>query len=173
MMPNSNVVADIMKYSDWITLGIGLAAFVGTILSNIIAYRAVKSNGKQRIADYRKEWIENLRVQLAEFDNLSNQRAVLQKMRSQLESNPIHQINEELKLENMKEFNTAFERCRAVNSYVVLMLNPNEEDHKKLSGILGDLLSTMEPSAEKLFELRHISQTVLKTEWDRLKIELN
>jgi hypothetical protein len=79
------------------------------------------------------------------------------------------------------EFDQKMERLALLSSKIRLMLNPKEDDHQRLSKLLGDLLLTMggratagdkrdAQTARKLVnELVPLSQSVLKREWERVK----
>jgi hypothetical protein len=44
-----------------------IAAIASACISALTSYSASKRSGVQKIAEFRKEWIENLRVHFAEF----------------------------------------------------------------------------------------------------------
>jgi len=79
------------------------------------------------------------------------------------------------------EFDQKMERLVLLSAKIRLMLNPKEDDHQRLSKILGDLILTMGARAvasgkrdsEKarilVGELVLLSQTILKREWERVK----
>jgi hypothetical protein len=79
------------------------------------------------------------------------------------------------------EFDKKMERLALLSAKIRLMLNPKEEDHQRLSKLLGDLLLTMggraaagdKRDAQKartlVNELVPLSQSILKREWERVK----
>lgn len=79
------------------------------------------------------------------------------------------------------EFDQKMERLALLSAKIRLMLNPKEEDHQRLSKLLGDLLLTMggraaagnKRDAQKartlVNELVPLSQSILKREWERVK----
>lgn len=75
------------------------------------------------------------------------------------------------------EFDEKMERFALVVAKIRLMLNPNEQDHKRLSEILGQLMNTLRSLKEKdpvkgaqlMKDFVPLSQTILKREWERVK----
>ncbi len=75
------------------------------------------------------------------------------------------------------EFDEKMERFALVVSKIRLMLNPTEQDHKRLSEMLGELMNSMRSIKEKdavkgaqlMKDFVPISQTILKSEWERVK----
>lgn len=75
------------------------------------------------------------------------------------------------------EFDEKMERFALVVAKIRLMLNPNEQDHKRLSEMLGQLMISMRSLNEKdpvkgaqlMKDFVPLSQTILKREWERVK----
>jgi hypothetical protein len=75
------------------------------------------------------------------------------------------------------EFDEKMERFALVVAKIRLMLNPNEQDHKRLSEMLGQLMNSMRSLNEKdpvkgaqlMKDFLPLSQTILKREWERVK----
>jgi hypothetical protein len=75
------------------------------------------------------------------------------------------------------EFDEKMERFALVVAKIRLMLNPNEQDHKRLSEMLGQLMNSMRSLNEKdpvkgaqlMKDFVPLSQTILKREWERVK----
>lgn len=75
------------------------------------------------------------------------------------------------------EFDEKMERFALLVAKIRLMLNPNEQDHKRLSEMLGQLMNSMRSLNEKdpvkgaqlMKDFLPLSQTILKREWERVK----
>jgi hypothetical protein len=75
------------------------------------------------------------------------------------------------------EFDEKMERFALVVSKIRLMLNPKEQDHKRLSEMLGELMNSIRSLKEKdavkgaqlMKDFVPLSQTILKSEWERVK----
>lgn len=75
------------------------------------------------------------------------------------------------------EFDEKMERFALVVSKIRLMLNPKEQDHKRLDGMLGELMNSMRSLNEKdafkgaqiMKDFVPLTQTILKREWERVK----
>jgi hypothetical protein len=78
------------------------------------------------------------------------------------------------------EFEQKMERLSFLISKIRLMLNPKEDDHERLTELLGHLMKSCggrrgtdakdrTAGAEVVRELVPLSQTVLKREWERVK----
>jgi hypothetical protein len=75
------------------------------------------------------------------------------------------------------EFDEKMERFALLVAKIRLMLNPNEQDHKRLSEMLGQLMNSMRSLNEKdpvkgaqlMKDFLSLSQTILKREWERVK----
>lgn len=75
------------------------------------------------------------------------------------------------------EFDEKMERFALVVAKIRLMLNPSEQDHKRLSEMLGQLMNSMRSIKEKdpvkgaqlMKDFVPLSQTILKREWERVK----
>ena len=76
------------------------------------------------------------------------------------------------------EFNSRLEQLRLIESKVLLLLNPDEADHKALAATIGalipqlfggDELAKRKLAQEALPRIAEQSQSILKREWERLK----
>ncbi|MFM7000012.1 MAG: hypothetical protein ACKOXU_02965 [Limnohabitans sp.] len=75
------------------------------------------------------------------------------------------------------EFDEKMERFALVVSKIRLMLNPKEQDHKRLDEMLGELMNSMRSLNEKdafkgaqiMKDFVPLTQTILKREWERVK----
>ena len=163
--------------TDWVALIIGLAAFAGTIWSNIVAYRALKASGQQRAAEFRKEWIDSLRIHLAEFHDLIARRLVFLMTNDEL--NKQHPSHAEKIAENILNMNSHFDRCRYLKSYIILMLDKDDSDHVKLQVLLDQILAKPLLIADlgqlnlDLFNLISTSRTVINSEFKTMIKKFN
>ena len=147
---------------------------IGTALVAITTLFSVRRNAQSRIAEFRKEWIENLRGHLSEFSGLCLTLTRIEIARRANEDSE-HGTNSEL----VKHF----ERLYSVQSYIILMLNENETLHqvleRKLKVMATNALDGKSEKAEAdkeetrdLPSFKTITRQVLKSEWDRLKNEI-
>lgn len=80
-----------------------------------------------------------------------------------------------------KEFDEKFERLALVESKIILMLNPNEKDHIRLTELLAQARMTLGDRAKDIKNRRFkewgsvyeklvpLTQSILKREWNRVK----
>jgi hypothetical protein len=138
-----------------------LAVGLGTALVAFMTWRSASSSSYQKLADFRREWIEDLRQQVAAY------------------------ISEITVLEGMKENRIAYSDVRKIRHQMTLIqlsLNPAEDSHKSLLEKMRELYdSSIRPIDEayhsnmhrKTQELVDASRSVFKTEWDKLRREMN
>ena len=164
-----------MQASDWIVLALGVAAFVGTIWSNFIAHKALRATGKQRIADFRQNWIENLRQHVSEF-MVASYKSDSAAKRLKVYTTKARNVSQarvwrERKIEAEQEMIGHF-------SFVKLCLNPNERDHEQLLFSMTSMMNEewivkAENNAfEKDVSVNDAARAVLKREWERLKLDI-
>lgn len=136
-----------------------VAVFVGPLISLKIARRQVASSlevaNKQVIAPMRQAWINNLRDLLAE-----------------LSSSSLHYYVAGFEDRSDQDYL----RLTLLEHKVQLMLNPKEEDHRRLEQLIRTAISALNagPAGRENFEAVHpeimkLSREVLKREWDRVR----
>ena len=136
-----------------------LAVFVGPMNAFRLAKRQIRSSletaNKQITAPMRQAWINSLRDLLAE-----------------LASNALHYYV--AGFEDRKD--EEYQRLTLLEHKVQLMLNPKEEDHKKLEQLVRKMMAALGRGKEgdKDFvafhpEVMRLSREVLKREWNRVK----
>jgi hypothetical protein len=136
-----------------------LAVFVGPFISSRIARKQVMSSlevaNKQITAPMRQAWINSLRDLLAE-----------------LSSSALHYYVSGFEDRRDQEY----QRLSHLEHKVQLMLNPKEEDHKKLEQLIHQMIASIERGKEgdNDFAATHpavmeLSRQVLKREWNRVK----
>ena len=134
-----------------------LAVFVSPITSWLITRRQIASSlavsSKQLVAPMRQAWINDLRDPLAELSGGASHYSGAG-------------------LEDARD-----EECRrltVLRHKIVLMLNPQEEDHQKLESLIGDMLTDLGRGADDEYESAHeavldLSRRIIKREWNRVK----
>lgn len=141
----------------------GIAVFVGPLISLRIARRQVMSSfevaNKQIIAPMRQAWINDLRDLIAE-----------------LTSSALYYYVAGFEDRNDKEY----QRLTHLEHKIQLMLNPKEEDHKKLEQLIRQMIASIERGKEggnNDFIATHpavmeMSRQVFKREWNRVKAHI-
>jgi hypothetical protein len=136
-----------------------IAVFVGPLISLRIARRQVMSSlavaNKQITAPMRQAWINSLRDLLAEIS-----------------SSALHYFVAGFEDRRDEDY----QRVTLLEHKIQLMLNPKEEDHKKLEQFIRTMIKAIESGKEgdSDFMAAHpkvvaLSREVLKREWDRIK----
>jgi len=136
-----------------------LAVFVGPMILSRIADRQIRTSleigNKQIVAPMRQAWINKLRNLLAEFISSANEYHVVG-------------VSDKMVEERQRFFLLA--------EKIGLMLNPKEDDHERLrmlTVVMAQAMLKEKLSADKFAclsdEVRSLSKTILKREWDRVK----
>ncbi len=166
-----------MQPNDWIAILVGLAAFAAAMWSNYIAHRALRAGGRQKMAEFRKEWIESLRADIAEvlaqdtfMINSQNQLAALKKITK--EKSKIGNIdfnNEAVNVIKARE-KAITDRLRAFGS-VLLKLNSEDGPNGELISVLYELMKDKnQPKRQE--NVVAAARVVFKSEWKKLSTEL-
>lgn len=133
-----------------------LAVFVGPVISWYAAKRQLTSSlavaNKQIVAPMRQAWINNLRDVLSE-----------------LLSSALHYYVSGYEDRTDAEY----QRIELLNYKMKLMLNPKEDDHRRLEQLVDQMIGALS-SGDSEFEPSHkaalaLSRKVFKREWDRVK----
>lgn len=136
-----------------------IAVIVSPIVSIYVAKRQIRASV---VSTSRQKWIDSLRDQLAEFIAAAH----------------VMGLHRGLNMIETPEFNSRLEQLRLIESKVLLLLNPNEADHKVLAATIGalipqlfggDELSKRKVAKEALPRITEQSQSILKREWERVK----
>jgi hypothetical protein len=169
-----------MSATDWITLLIGVAAFIGAIWSNITAQRALKLSGRQRVAEFRKEWLEDLRSEVAQFltHDQSHDAFIRQiedvKLARKGADNTLRPILDQQAVDLIALKDTEHSSRAAASAKIQLRLN----DDKELNGEILDTISSVlaaknsEEAAKARALLVISSRKLFKSEWDKLSTEM-
>jgi len=140
-----------------------LAVFVGPLITLRIARQQTTTSlavaNKQIIAPMRQAWINRLRDLLAEFTSTS-----------------LHYFVAGYEDRTDAEYL----RLTLLEHETQLMLNANEEDHRRIEGLMRRMINAIEcgRDGEDDFWLSHpalmnLSREVIKREWDRVKEPIN
>jgi hypothetical protein len=158
-----------MQISDWITLSLGLAAFITAIFSNKISRDALKITVKQRRAEFQKERIENLRNHIVEFRTASYSRA---KAKERLATYTGKSKNIPLAREWREKYAQFTAEVVRHNAYLRLCLNEDVQAD-------ADLIKKMKSYVDEKFgivkngpRLNELAKIVLQREIDKLENNL-
>jgi hypothetical protein len=152
------------------------AAIATAVISALTSWSASRRSGIQKIAEFRKEWIENLRIHFAEYYStcIAISLVIKQYVGAKDATNK-DTIGEQMKVK--------YERLNYLHNYIVLMLNPAEELHQlmedRLKVMFMSLFETVEhpennaANAEPLDvkSFSDLARKILKAEWNHLKSE--
>jgi hypothetical protein len=158
--------SNIEKYTTIISLVIAfLAVCVGPFVSYTIAKKQINAS---TVSLNRQQWINTLRDTIADFVSKSSMVYCLG-LKHYADGQSVPRL----------------EQLNLLSHKIVLSLNPNEDDHKKLSAIMNDIISYIVNSLkerkdtgatevnpiidEKKNELIGVAQKILKREWNRVK----
>jgi hypothetical protein len=156
-------------------LGAVLTAFAAVIVSPIISLIVTRSQSRTAlevasqqikasvVSANRQAWINNLRDAIAEFLGAL----------THIEARPAVQINRDEARE--REY---VERVRRLRSRIALMINPQEEDHRRLLVLIDTAVSLapvsfdaelVKKATQVQQDITEQSQRILKREWERVK----
>lgn len=151
---------------------ISAAAAIATgIVSALVSLSLSKRNRSQRIAEFRQQWIENLRTHVSEFVGV------------------VHRVrNVSLSDEPAASKTKLFEQYNAdlmrIESYISLQLNHDEAPSKRLVNVVaqsrgGAAFVSVTPQVaafqridDHLNEVDAVTRIVLKWEWNRVRDEI-
>jgi len=126
-----------------------LFSFLSVVLSLLANRSAAKAVHASQVAQFRQEWINRLRDDLAQFHAIG--------------VTPEHEPHLDME----------FYR---IGTRIELMINPDDEDYQIMQDLLYGYLTTSEAGiAEKYSnnpEFIEVSQRILKREWERLKQDI-
>ena len=135
-----------------------LAVVVGPYVSLTIARRQIRASlevsNKKITAPMRQEWINKLRELLAELTSIAEHYYVV---------GFEDRTDEE------------FQRLTLLQAHIRLILNPNEDDHRRLEELMRRMLIALLEKAKfdefqgLLVEVVTLSRKIFKREWDRVK----
>jgi hypothetical protein len=181
------VIAEIyekMNAAEWVAVVLGGLAFAGTVWSNYIAHKALKAAGKQRIAEFRKEWIESIRSELSVFLEKDHE---LKTCDIQIDQLTKMLTNRETKNEfrdSIREQGIQLKHKREAalsvrqGAFGKLLLNLNDEkgDNGLLVAAIEQVMIENQPIPmwdNARNEVIEKARVVFKSEWQRLTKELS
>ena len=149
--------------SETIVLISTITALCSVVLSPLVSMWIVQKQSRVSVlSGNRQAWINSLRDQVSEFI------AILAAVNSGSWSS-----------RTVKEFEEELKQLIFAGSKIKLMLNIKEDDHKKLSGLIGEVGSLFsnrtdndnkkKRCVEIVGELVPLVQSILKREWERVK----
>ncbi|WP_079416143.1 hypothetical protein [Thiomonas intermedia] len=161
-----------------------LAVFFGPLMMFWLGRRQIKMQeaiAKRQIADSisakRQAWINELRAEMAEYLTVTARCNDLRR--------PAPNLTPEQAEKNFAEFATCNSRAHELGVRIKLRMNPEEDDHNKLDGLLKALAdASPDPPAGETEEQAKASiarfneargeviafmQKLLKKEWERVK----
>ncbi|MEE1656605.1 hypothetical protein VB618_10375 [Microvirga sp. CF3062] len=160
-----------MNFYDWFVnksqvdfgnLAVGLATAILAIVTLVVSLKNIKSNHSYKIADFRRHWIEELRVKVARFSVLYNELEM--KVSGTFDRDGIKQ--KYWKVGNPEDEEKRKEMTEIVY-HITLMLNPREKMHKDLVDMMNNYLA-LDVDAN-LREFHDLARQIMKAEWDRVK----
>jgi hypothetical protein len=141
-----------------------LSAIVGVSIGSFVSLRISKRQFAVAVlSSNRQQWINTLRDTIAEF-----QAGVVG-----VSSDPFYKDDKESLQHHLEKI----DRMTFLRAKATLLLNPNEEDHKKLIEMIDKVMTiALLKEAERADEmgklqgsLTTIAQDILKREWNRVK----
>jgi hypothetical protein len=152
------------------SLFINGATLVAALSAAYFSHRAIALQSKQRLAEFRKEWIENLRIHISEFAAASYSRA---KAKERLVVYSSGKTKNTLLAREWREKYMKFtEEVARHNSYIKLCLNDGEIEHAALIKKMKQYVDEEYGAVKQGAKLNDLARAVMKKEWDRLKAEL-
>lgn len=152
-------------------------ALVAVIVGPFLQWRIAKRQAADNISSKRQNWIDELRKDSAEFLQIL---ARLEELRRPTPNLSVD--DQKLAFDEMAAANA---RGNELGIRIKLRLNPNEQEHKKLVDLFSRLAeASKDPSPNETPEQRkaaqqvffqerdkviHHLQTILKSEWERVK----
>lgn len=131
-----------------------LAVFFGPLIQLFIAKSQIRATV---LSANRQRWIDELRQLLAEFVTLAGELNAVARMKMYDGQNTINKTS----------------KMQLCKTKITLMLNPNEDDHQKLLGLLRDaargIHSAEDEDRTNIPAIIALSQSILKREWVRVK----
>jgi hypothetical protein len=172
-----NLFLNTLSWAEALALLAAVLAFLGTVWSNFIARKALKMSGQQRVAEFRKEWIETLRLAICEYLTYTN-RALLSELKrietvSKLTDREIamsSDLSKATMIEIVRSRDEAIlEQTNKVN-FLRLTLNPNDLEQKKiLDAVMKHYRFNSEDDSKEYNQLSteivEATRSFLKNEW--------
>lgn len=145
------------------------AAIVAALASLYSVYYQASRSSNLRLAEFRKEWIEDLRIKMSEFLSYTVDLGIrIENLKKKAGENDI--IVDEDFFERSNRQGEAY-------AFIALSINADEKTHKELLELMGRMMGTKSSDIGALYEelgynFIEKSKEVLKGEWNRLKREM-
>ena len=142
------------------------ATVIGVMIGSISSYYISKRQFQSTvIATKRQEWINSLR------DTISEYLSVLVTLDKFYTMTDMHL---RLKDEDKKELTITVEKATLLRAKINLLINPNEDDHKRLSSLIKDALVNLTERQitdldNCITEITNLGQKILGDEWRKVK----
>lgn len=149
---------------------VGVATICLAVVTMFIALRGSRSSNFYRLAEFRQNWIDELRTNIGQFSGGLEGAMNLAMSHSQGQN-------------RAQELDQKFEEIKRFESWIKLRLNPNERDHRWLTALVEQARSSASGFAvtisADLVEATHqadrlvidFSRLIFKSEWDRVRDE--
>jgi hypothetical protein len=170
-------VPTFLSYPAQIDLG-NFAVGIGTTLLAIATFISIFSYKRASVSNFRKEWIENLRIHMADFIGAVKRTG----LENSYYATAVKKGNLEEASKINKERNNQLMKILYGYDYISLMLNSDEKQHKILIDCMksdySKAVHSINPDAkrtenqeeqDKLPKTIEQARLVLKTEWERVK----
>ncbi len=151
--------------SETVALVSAITALCAVVLGPLVSLWAAQKQSRVAVlSGNRQAWINTLRDLIAEYISIV---AVVHA------GDWVHKSEE--------EFDQKLERLTLIRTKIMLMINPNEEDHDRLVKLLVAISQTlggraaarekrdMQKAGELHNKLYPLAQAILKREWERVK----
>ncbi|CAM5765191.1 hypothetical protein [Bosea minatitlanensis] len=120
----SSTILGINAQVDFGNLVVGLGTFCLALVTAIVALRSARSSSRDKLSEFRKEQIENLRAQIAEFHSVQCQLGVMAYGKSK-----------GFGFEH-SDFSDLTEKSQSLRSNIKLLLDHNKVTHAGLEEII-------------------------------------
>ena len=150
---------------------LNIATLVAALAAAVTGIWAVRRAGFQKLAEFRKEWIENLRLHLAEYLAMTYAVRAL----DQITDIDLQKNDPELAKLKINEYQTSLNRLVQLQSYITMMLNEDEDSHRSIIESMQLFTNSIRSGNSPEFnyaEFEHNSRIALKSEWKRVKDEI-
>ena len=144
-------------------------ALVAIIISPLISIYVTKKQLRASVnSKSRQEWINTLR------DEITNYLFGFIKLEGMWFDNAQAEIKEHTLPHNSQDLTKALDELQKHKIKISLLINPNEEDHKKLINLLENAYQNIQNKSKSRNEIEtevlQLSQAILKREWERVKL---
>jgi hypothetical protein len=152
------------------TFTVGIATMMVAFVSLFVALRSTRASNNQRIAEFRQEWIDDLRQHVSQFVGATYE--ILNHTLSSVEG-----------ADRQRELDIKHSELKQLESFIAMKLNSHELDHRILVKLLAHTRgraaafslnsgSDLAVEIDRLIDLiTDFSKLIYKVEWDRVRDE--